>query len=100
MTRELAIEYDDEFGRHVVEFDVESDRSTSEIVVYAIAEVAAEDPTSLQPLGEIVDPDALDAIFDRPSARDSGSAHISFEYEGYEVTIFSHGRLTISSLTA
>lgn len=99
MTHELGIEYDDEFQRHVVEFDTDSDRSTSEIVVYSIAEVADEDPTALRPLGEVIDPDALDTIFDRPSADDSGDAHISFGYEGYEVTVFSHGRLTISSST-
>lgn len=100
MTHEPGVEYDDEFDRHVVEFDVEGDRSTSEVVVYTVAEVSDEEPTSLRPLGEIIDPDALDTIFERPPTRQTGGAHISFEYEGYEVTVFSHGRLTLSPSTA
>jgi hypothetical protein len=99
MIPELGIEYDDEFDRHVVEFDVDGERSTSEVVVYTVAEVSDEEPTSLRPLGEIIDPDALDTIFERPPAKEPGGTHISFEYEGYEVTVFGHGRLTLSSST-
>jgi len=91
----LAIEYDDEFERHVVQFG-ESARSTSEVIVFTIAEVADEDPTALRPLGEVIDPDALDAIFGRSTDTDDAAAHLSFEYEGYDVTLFSHGRLTVA----
>ena len=95
MNGELVVEYDEEFDRHVVEFDADDDRSTSEVVVYAVSEVSGEEPTTLRPLGTVIDPDALDTIFDRCPDDDRGDAHISFEYEGYEVTVFSHGRLTI-----
>lgn len=96
MTADPEIRFDEEFARHVVEFDNEETRSTSEIVIYAIAEVTDEDPTSLRPLGEVIDPDALDTIFDRSASGDMGEAHLSFQYEGYEVTVFSHGRITVS----
>ncbi|NLV10327.1 HalOD1 output domain-containing protein [Halomicrobium sp. HM KBTZ05] len=96
MNGDLVVEYDEEFDRHVVEVDADDDRSTSEVVVYAMSEVSGEEPTALRPLGTVIDPDALDTIFDRCPDDDRGDAHISFEYEGYEVTVFSHGRMTIT----
>jgi len=96
MTSQVAVEYDEEFARHVIDIDSDESRSTSELVVYGIAEVTDTDPTSLRPLGEVIDPDALDAIFDRSDTGELGDAHLSFGYEGYEVTVFNHGRITIS----
>ena len=93
----LDIEYDAEFDRHIVEFG-EGARSASEVIVYTVAEVSGEDPTALEPLSVVIDPDALDAIFSRSDRTDGSAAHLSFEYEGYDVTLFSHGRLTLSEL--
>jgi len=96
MISELPIEYDDEFERHVVEFGSECSRSASEVIVYTVANISETDPTALRPLGEVIDPDALDTIFDQAETADRAPAHLSFEYEGFDVTLFSHGRLTIS----
>lgn len=93
----LDIEYDEEFDRHIVEFG-DNTRSASEVIVFTIAEITGEDPTALEPLGEVIDPDALDAIFSRSDETDRSAAHLSFQYEGYDVTLFSHGRLTLSEL--
>jgi hypothetical protein len=96
MTSQVVLEYDEEFARHVIDTDNDEGRSTSELVVYGIAQVTDTDPTSLRPLGEVIDPDALDTIFDRNGAGELGDAHLSFGYEGHEVTVFNHGRITIS----
>lgn len=59
----------------------------SEDVVQTVAAREGADPTSLDPLYEAIDPDALD------SAVDSGAV-VSFEYEGYEITV-DEGTVTI-----
>jgi hypothetical protein len=96
MTGEPSLRYDEEFERHVLDFSWDDGRSTSEVVVYAVAEISSRDAAKLRPLAEVIDPDALDAIFDQTGSEEARNAHISFEYNGYEITIFSHGRLTIS----
>lgn len=93
---ELMIDYDEQYDRHVVDLEDDGNHSTSEIIIFAVAQVSDEKPTDLQPLGEVIDPDALDTLFDRSSRDSMGDAHLSFEYEEYEITIFNHGRITIS----
>ncbi|PSP94166.1 hypothetical protein BRC91_06840 [Halobacteriales archaeon QS_4_62_28] len=96
MMRDVSIEYDDEFEHHVVDVSGDDQQLMSELVVYAVAEISGRDPTDLQPLAGVINPDALDSIFDHIGNRDPGTAHITFEYHAYEVTIFGHGRLTIA----
>jgi len=58
------------------------DQAPSHVVVTAVAAVTDREPTSCPPLFDVVDPDALDAIFaDREAGR------VAFEYAGCEVTI-------------
>lgn len=66
-------------------------RQLSEAVIQAIAEETGSDPTEFRPLGEVIDPDALDALF----LDTSGS--VSFRYEGMEVTVRSNGTVTATT---
>ena len=62
-------------------------------VVLAVAAREGVDPTDLSPpLNDVVDPDALDAIFAETDAR-GGS--LSFTYHGYSVEIHSDGRVHV-----
>ena len=58
-------------------------------MVEKIARRSGVDPTELEPpLFDIVDPDALDALFDMPNtAATGGDVCISFRYNGYQVFI-------------
>jgi hypothetical protein len=82
----------DEFGR-----------STSCVVVERIAELTDQDPETLDPLWECVDPEALDSFVDHAS-ESSAPCQISFRYEGYTVTVIDAHRLqftpTEETLTA
>lgn len=67
-------------------------RSVTETVVAAVAEATglqagAGGGEVLDPLYDVVDPDALDALFRRsdPGGRSSGT--VTFTYSGYEVTV-------------
>lgn len=66
------------------------ERATSELVIEAIAERADVDPLELDvPLGDVVDPDALDSLFDSPFGRERQPRCVEFAYQGHLVTVRS-----------
>jgi hypothetical protein len=69
--------------------------SLSEAVLNEVAEQEGTSPKALNPpLFDVIDPDALDAIF----RANTGS--ISFEYHGYVVTVGHSGDVTLESTNA
>lgn len=74
----------------------ERDETISRKVVDAIAEAEGVDPIELPPLFNVIDPDALEALYS-PSghgpARDGG--WIVFPYYGYEVLVTCEGDVRI-----
>lgn len=65
-------------------------------VVEAVADTIDCDPYDVPPLYEIVDPDALDALFSPKydgTPREAGM--IVFTLAGCEVTVFDYGRVTV-----
>lgn len=74
----------------------ESEQPSSAIVI-AISEVTGTDPMVLEPLYNVIDPDALNSLFEStgPSRLDGS---VSFEYCGYQVTIEADGRGFIAEL--
>ncbi|WP_339104214.1 HalOD1 output domain-containing protein [Haloterrigena salinisoli] len=74
----------------------ESEQPSSALVI-ALSEVNGTDPMDLEPLYNVLDPDALNSLFDSTgSSRLAGS--VSFEYCGYQVTIEADGGGCISEL--
>lgn len=64
----------------------------SEAVILALARVSDMDHLELSPLGESVNPIALDVLFED----DSFTGNITLQYEGYEVTVTSDGDIIIA----
>ena len=69
-------------------------------IVEAVAEREGVDPRQLEPpLFNVVNPDALDALFVRPA--DSGEVRttglVRFEYLGYTVRLREDGAITVES---
>ncbi|WP_135364852.1 HalOD1 output domain-containing protein [Halosimplex halophilum] len=59
-------------------------------VIEAIADETGSDPLRMEPpLYEVVDTDALDAIYE------SGAATVEFEYDGHSVVIADDGTVTV-----
>ncbi|WP_231188232.1 HalOD1 output domain-containing protein [Haladaptatus sp. DYF46] len=78
------------------EFDPISD-SVSEELVKAVATLNDADPTELSLLSELVDPEALDALFG-PKAGDTlreTNGHVLFTYDAYHVRVDSNGQITV-----
>ena len=70
-----------------------SDEPTGRVVVDAVAAVSNTAVEGLTPIFEVVDPDALDALFTQ-----SSTGRATFEYEGYGVCVFADGTVAISDL--
>ncbi|MFB6302497.1 MAG: HalOD1 output domain-containing protein [Haloferacaceae archaeon] len=63
-------------------------------VVQAVADAKGVDPGALTPpLGHVINPDALDRLFD---ARNPTTGHVTFQYSGYEVTVRSDGQIRVT----
>ena len=61
-------------------------------VVEALADATDTDPLELEPLYNVVDPEALDRLFRTDSHI---SASVRFEYEGHTVEVRSDGSVSI-----
>ena len=71
--------------------DPSSDEPAAMAVIKAVADKVGIDPVDLtDPLSDAIDPDALDAV-----CRYS-SAHVTFEYHGYFVTVDSTNQVELS----
>jgi hypothetical protein len=75
--------------------------SLSTAIVDTLAEAKGVDPLELDPLYDVVDPDALDALFS-PSdeSDDSRFGRVTFRTSGYEVEATSTGRVHVTRLEA
>jgi hypothetical protein len=72
--------------------DPDGPATVSDTVIEAVAEVAGVDPTTtIIPLSDRIDPDALDALF----AANEGAAQTTFRVCGLEVLVRSDGRVRI-----
>ena len=68
----------------------------SEAVVTAVARQTDVAPTHLPPLHDVIDPDALDALFAPTPTAGRMDGGVSFEYSGYEFTVHAHGYVETS----
>lgn len=70
--------------------------SGQEVVVDIVETVAAAegvDATDLEPpLYEVIDPDAITALFSPPNAE----GHLTFLYRGHEVAVDADGQVTLT----
>ena len=68
-------------------------KSVSAAVVEAVAEEMGTDPKHLpETLYEVIDPDALDALF---GGQNSSDGVVIFSYCGYDVTVTADGDVTL-----
>lgn len=73
-----------------------SGSSLSYDIVMAVSQAEGVTPSELIPLHDVVDPDALDALFDDPAGPALRDGHVSFIYEGYVVEV-DNGEVTLTA---
>ena len=82
-----------------MEYEIGENESVSMAVVRAVSAIEDRDPLSLPPLANVLDTDALDALFD---ARGDGTprpgGRLSFVYSNCRLTIDNGEYLTLQPL--
>lgn len=66
---------------------VDDDERVSDAIVRLVAAVETCDPLDLEPLGNAVDPAAIDAVFETPTAGAGDPRSVTITYTGYSVTV-------------
>ncbi|WP_380676859.1 HalOD1 output domain-containing protein [Salinigranum sp. GCM10025319] len=79
-------------GDRVQVYARRDDLSASSLVVAAVAAVDGIEPSELTELAAVVDPDALDRLFETGRAT---SGFVRFEFAGHEVTVHDDAHLTV-----
>jgi len=85
-----AIHFDADHHVFRADYDTAED-SVTLATVAVVATAQDRDPADLAPLQSAVDTDALDALFSTAESPTANSCRLTFEYEGFEVTVFSEG---------
>jgi len=72
----------------------------SRCIIETVGAVTETDPCSMTPLASAIDPDALDMVFGAGLQRSDHLAadQVSFEYEGFGVTVYAENRLVLWDL--
>ncbi|WP_225336026.1 HalOD1 output domain-containing protein [Halomicrobium urmianum] len=73
-----------------------STTSLSRAVIDRIAEAENTDPLDLDPLYEVIDPDALDALPSRIDEDQQSNCRVSFTYHGHKVIADSSGKVMLA----
>lgn len=82
-----------------MEYEIGPDEPTSLAVVHAASAVTGREPCSLEPLGSVLDTDALDALFaSRANGQPRSGGTLSFIYAGCRVSIDNNEFLSIEPL--
>lgn len=95
---EDASKPDTDVGTDTSRCRIDRGESLSWRVIREVAEAIDTDPRRMRPLYETIDPDALDRLFDPISAesREFETSHVTFRFEGCDVTAFADGRVVVS----
>lgn len=68
-----------------------TESSPSIAVIEAMALVTEQDPLDMEPLADVIDPDALDQLLSRDN-----TVVLSFRWEGHDVQVFNSGDIIVS----
>lgn len=89
----------DSQGHHVevrvddtdVTYEGEHGETLSGSIVTAVSSALSRDETELEPLNTVVDPDALDRLFQSTDSVYRAGGRVAFRYAGCEVVVESEG---------
>jgi hypothetical protein len=90
-----AIEVHEQSGTYLTQFEMQT-RPVTEAILTAVATATGNDPLELPPLYSVIDPDALEALFDPPAYDGSDQRlTVTFEYADCRVTAKAHGTVMV-----
>lgn len=88
--------YEESDGVYNIDSEVVREHGPSMCLVIAVAEISGADPMKQPPLNDVVDPEALDDLFDGVSRTDGSDLdQVSLSYAGYRVTLYGDDGMVI-----
>lgn len=73
------------------------DESAAESVVAAVSNLTGMDPGTMQPLSEVLDPDALNTLCTHePEDEQQTARRVKFRFHGCDVIVYGDGRTLVS----
>ena len=82
-----------------MEYEIPTGEPVSTAVVRAVAALEDREPDSLRPLADVLDPEALDALFEtKPDGKPRAGGHLSFVYSTCRVTVDNGEYLSVQPL--
>ncbi|MFB6164770.1 MAG: HalOD1 output domain-containing protein [Haloarculaceae archaeon] len=69
-------------------------------IVTQVAEAKGIEPEELRPLHDVVDPDALESLFDDANGSALRDGFVSFAYEGFVVTVDDEQSIDVATRDA
>lgn len=82
-----------------MEYDIEANEEISTAVIRAVSAVEGVEPESLRPLTEVIDPCAINMLFDtQGDGTPRAGGRLSFVYSKCEVTIDNGEYLTLQAI--
>lgn len=89
-----SIEYDPESQIYLARFDRET-TDASMAAVAALSDVMGAEPTEIEPLGSVIDTDALDALVGHSKAAESDLS-ATFTLDQHELMVSTDGVVTVA----
>lgn len=90
-----AVESDPERGTYRASYDLDRRYSLFYTIIELVEEATDQPQFTMEPLFTVVDPDALEALFQAPDER---TARVEFEYCGCKVTTQNDGEVSVTLL--
>lgn len=90
-------EYDPDANLYRIYYDDQVSEPVSTVIVKVVAALTDTPPTELEPLYEAINPDALNQLtaFDTPTDHHQVDSHVTFTFNGCQVTVFWTGTIEI-----
>lgn len=73
--------------------------SPAELIIYSVAKAEGVDPLDLRPLFDVIDPETINSIFDRPERPRINEVALHFHFENSFVFVHSDGTIKICDAT-
>ncbi|WP_225334920.1 HalOD1 output domain-containing protein [Halomicrobium urmianum] len=89
-----ALNWDPKLEAYCVNLDVVEDVSIGVAVVRSVAALEDTPATSLEPLQESIDPDALNALCQ--TGENTTKCRVRFQYQGYSITVVENDEIRLS----
>ncbi|WP_227355776.1 HalOD1 output domain-containing protein [Haladaptatus salinisoli] len=87
-------------GTYSAHSDWGTGKTPSHSVIESVAAATETSPECMQPLYDVINPDALNQVFEPgyERYRQSPNGYVTFRYEGCDVTVHADGQTTVSLL--